>query len=414
MPLGEISSNIDRPVTSKQNGSQRPPIRPSSHQSFAKPPPIAVQSMLKSDTEIGDVGIFAQRPPRVPRSATQSSLAASSYSATGSSQMQRNARQSHSLPRSQRHPHTSGVQRMESTRSSRSAYYTTDRRRRGPNPYPYQHHQYAAFEPEYQRRLHSHKSLASLNSPSDTSTHRPYRQRPRYPVSVPSPAVSNVYEYRYPSDSRQNSLRSEYSAQRSHLPSADRTLDHSLGSHPSRSSFRNMASPVYAGLHSQFARHPSFAPATTPVPQNGRLVSHENVISPSATPASPAESIVPFYYDYSESFHGQEALLLNERPDLHDGEPDGIGTSVSDIQRISAISASITSSTGSHTKPVELPTRHNRRPSELSIRHRRKASSKSNRVVQGPQERSIKEESEQNHMSLPTPTNIDHKVRPVI
>ena len=66
MPLTEISSNIPNHAAISRSVSAVNGI----DKSFgtASDASRAVQSMLKTGTELGDLGQFAQKPPRIPRS----------------------------------------------------------------------------------------------------------------------------------------------------------------------------------------------------------------------------------------------------------------------------------------------------------------------------------------------------------
>ncbi|KAI1625117.1 hypothetical protein EDD37DRAFT_378104 [Exophiala viscosa] len=67
MPLAEISPNIQRDA--RPDGSKQQDVAVTTSTTSLRS--SAVQSMLKTTTELGDTGPFAVRPPRIPRSGSR-------------------------------------------------------------------------------------------------------------------------------------------------------------------------------------------------------------------------------------------------------------------------------------------------------------------------------------------------------
>lgn len=394
MPLDSLSPNIIRASPSKHGELGKS----AGESSFVKRPPLAVQSMLKSSTEIGDVGIFAQRPPRVPRSSTQTSINGS-RSLTNSTflphQPQRydygmqDARSIRSF-----RPPSSGVQRRDSTRSSRSAYRYSGLGRTRPSHYRQPNQQYN-LGPLRQHRLHTHRSTTSLRSDPPRPGIPPYHSKSRQPMRVPSPATSNLYEYRYPRSYRSDGIAKEPSSPGS-LISAGQSFQEFRAEHNvSRLSSRGVASPAFFGAQYQSRKRPIFHRAVTQANGTHHTEEQAAVISPNSTPTSPTDSIVPFYYDYSESFHGHEGLLPATIERLSDAEQQ-IETQPQEGEDMMAQSPPH-NMIGSCFRPAELPTKHDRRSSDQSTRHSRKASSRSNRSTRVSSQEPIEEEDFHQH-----------------
>lgn len=241
MPLHEIPSNINNP------GTEDPQARTSS---------LAVQRMLKSATEFGDIGILAPRPLRLHRSETHSS-----------------------------HRSRSTIQ------TSRTQYIQQQR-------------------------------------------YRPPRQRPREDWQRPGYAsdggsLRGVPQYRYRQHLQAASLRS--------LPSPRRQTRRVT------STFRAIP-PHISDSHVQYA-------------QDGR---HSSMTSVSSNPTSSVGSIVPYYYDYSESFYGDAAL----HPYLHHNDTILEGEQEKPFNRAELSSDDVL---GMELPDIaELATPHHRRPSEQS------------------------------------------------
>ncbi|KAJ9657703.1 hypothetical protein H2198_004118 [Neophaeococcomyces mojaviensis] len=393
MPLGEIAGNIRRSQSTNRCDSKDihngEPIAVG-----PRPPHLSVQGMLKSTTELGDVGMFAQRPPRVPRSNTQSSVRIQSRSSTTATHSHRYHQNdigpSISHGRRLHRSSAGGLGRNDTVRSSVSSYqYQSRPRRLHPRPGPYIVQQ----QPQLQssnRALHGHRSLTSLRSYNATSNHASlsptsYRTRRTYHLGrAPSPAISNVYEYHNswrPEPKQRGSVGTAASSPTS-LVSAGRSIqDHRSEYNASVRSFRPLPSPA-VGVRSHKQRgYQMFARSITPassLPLNARFASTTSLTS---GPASPTDSIVPFYYDYSESFHGADVLAQSDQdhPTIPEGQEEAHQTQCASL--VPVAQSPFGTMPGSGFSPVELPTKHNRRVSEASSgsRHSRNASERSNK-----------------------------------
>ena len=401
MPLDELSSNIQRTSSTRQNNANKHTEPAPARSSQPRPPPLSIQVMLKSSTELGDVGVFAQRPPRVPRSATQTSLGAHSRTSASSSLHPRRHHRQYLDPATtfSNRPVTSSSQdfrRSGSIRSTASAFPDPSRSRRTrPRhlPAPYQH-QASVRSRNLQHNLQSHRSLASLRShATSTGMLSPYG-RP-YLARGASPALSNVYDYRYRTAARHSSLRTDLSSSGSlfSMGPEDYRVEHSA----SAVSFRPLPSPAAHSRRYRRADQNSLARTLTPA----SIVGTEHPLGSGASfasePVSPTDSVVPFYYDYSESFHGREALLspsIGHTPINGKDNPDA-------ENQCSAYRSILPSQNpfdvvfGSTISPAELPTRHNRRASEQSLRHSRKLSSRSSKSTHVPSHQAIEEEAQE-------------------
>jgi len=136
--------------------------------------------------------------------------------------------------------------------------------------------------------------------------------------------------------------------------------------------FKPLPFPNYSLNWCPPPRHASFSTNMTPASvmrPPRRLGSSTSLES---GPASPTDSIVPFYYDYSESFHGADALgrLPVEHPPIPEvSVAQEEGTLHHDPQSPHA-KGQLGAMPGPNFSPAELPTKHNRRASELSVRSR--------------------------------------------
>lgn len=347
--------------------------------------------------------MFASRPPRVPRSSTLSSLGNQSRR---SDSVSSRPHRSHGNQLEERAPRIRSkymsspgqLRRNDTVRSSMTAYQYQPRSRR-PRPRPGPH---SYYHPPYNHRshytLHSHRSLASLRS-NGISDHRvsPYLDgdsaifSQHFPRSV-SPAMSNVYEYHNQARHdipRKGSLGTGRSSPRSMASTRRGLQDYRVDYNASARSFRTMPSPAINSQAYYPTRHPSLSRLGTPALNMNRHRRFGSTTSLNSGPTSPTDSIVPFYYDYSESFHGGETLLLpscSEHPSIpevgseHEDGKEHNSLDIADAQTPFGILH------GSIFSPVELPTRHNRRPSEQSFRsrHSRKTSSRSARSPLSP------------------------------
>lgn len=265
MPLHEIPSNINF----QHNASQADNLH-------TQIPPLAVQRMLKSATEFGDVGILAPRPLRLHRSETYSS-----------------------------HRSRSTVQ------TSRTHY--SQQRYRPPKPRKRQ---------DWQRHAYTPEDDYARNSSYGMPDHR-YRQHPQAASLRSLPSPRNRPRRRIPT----------YRPTPSHI----------------------------SDTHVRYV-------------QDGR---HSSMTSVSSNPASSVGSIVPHYYDYSESFYGSPALhpYMKHNDTIHESDPEECLNidrpdeeyPKSDIQQQELVEL-VNSNVLDLALPdvIELATPHNRRPSEHS------------------------------------------------
>lgn len=333
--------------------------------------------------------MFAQRPPRIPRANTQSSLGMRSRRhhrpeldhQRGPSQI---CRPSTAFAR--------GLSRSDTVRTSQTAsqYHPRLRQPRPrPGTHPYQH---SAYPFGRHNTFHSHGSLACVgtatvggNLPSSyaRSYHSASGQRLGRAVS---PALSNTYEYRNPARHivRHHSFGTAPSSPGS-ITSFGRSLRNYHSEHNgSVASFRPLPSPGISAIRYQPSRHnyprnPTPSSAMRPPQRFGSRASLDS------RPASSTGSIVPFYYDYSESFYGADGLihLSAHHPTIPevavDQEQDDKQHGPRDAEAQDPFSTKLASS----SSRTELPTKHNRRASEQSTRsrHSRRTSEKSNLSV---------------------------------
>lgn len=340
--------------------------------------------------------MFATRPPRVPRSITLSSLGNQSRASIGSSSRPY-IKHAPSIERKApriRNNHISSpgrLRRSDTVRSSMTAYeYGPSSRRARPRPGPYSHyHPSQASEGRY--ALHSHRSLASLRghgisagTPSPYMLHHRTGSGHHFSRSI-SPAMSNLYEYRRPARygaSRQGSFGTAPSSPTSRSFARGCVQNYAAEYDAPTAPFRLLPSPAISSDRYNSARNASTTRMATPnynIPRHRRF---DSATSLASGPKSPVDSIVPFYYDYSESFHGGETPLLLPVP-VHTSIPEAGSEHGEHAGRPGPGSLSAHTPfgmvSGSAFAPAELPTAHNRRPSEQSSqsRHSRKASSKS-------------------------------------
>lgn len=386
MPLNEVTANVHRLSTDDKHGFKSVKQTTDSLPHI-KPPPLAVQNMLKRSTETGNEGMFAQRPPRVPRSSTQSSLGLHSRISASSSL----------LPTNFDHHHVDfdinaaenvvkyslrGLKRNDTIRSSLSTHrYRPQSERAYSRGGSYPHPQsYSFYKFRHQNHLHNHQSAISVRN--KTTAHRlpTPQQRPYRSTSIPSPAVSNYYEYHL----RPKSPLSRHGSRRTSPASPSSSLfvkpgyQNSWGEHNgSIMSLRSLPSPVVATWHRRWPHHSSVRSITpaSAMYRNNQILS---TVSFGSDATSPTGSVVPFYYDYSESFHGRQALLSpDENPMIKEKElGQNDGGKIRD-RMAQSDQTSLEQTPKSELDPIELTTKHGRKSSERSARHSRKTSERS-------------------------------------
>lgn len=377
MPLGEITTNTHRFPTANKHGFHS--INETAEKvPQTRPPPLAVQNMLKRSTETGDEGMFAQRPPRVPRSSTQSSLGLQSRISASSSFLPRSDHRPYFDPNSNAPGYMArgssrALKRNDTVRSSASAHrYHSMAERVDSKIGSYAHRR--AYP------LHSAHSATSLRSDVMAQRVPLPRQRPHRSARIPSPAVSNYYEYHL----HPKSISSRHGSHRTSLTSPSPLLltrqshrGYCSERNISTVSLRSLPSPTVAAWHHQQPRQ-SILRSSTPVSVGNRDGRLESAISFGSNATSPTGSVVPFYYDYSESFHGRQALLPS-KGNSASGETELCQDGVHSLHNKTAQAAQIAFDpiTDSKLALLELSTKHNRNLSEHSARHSRKTSGRS-------------------------------------
>lgn len=385
MPLSEISNNVRRSTSNVRDKT----ASDAASASTPSLPPRAVQSMLKTSTELGDLGRFALRPSRLPRSGSRlhsSRPRSGSFDASFASAL-RHERSSHARRHGRHHHHqphhgsrptvsSSGFSARNVSQSNLSSYTNASRRRRyppGPHPYPLQG---LASPGPSQRSLHHHRSLITLRSHGSMAPPSPMMRRGPGPMGGPpyragSPAYSEI---RYMSHSPQPGfIRAPSVGAIGSSPGPVFPRHHGLpGYRPdlnaSYTSLSRMPSPAisYRGP-SPYAVH---APIRTSTPSPGfaqpqyPTLSHNSL---AAMPRSPTGSSIPQYYDYSESFveencFSPDAVQDPGQPPLNMDQTilESVPSPARDAQ------TPFGTKEGSSFLPVELPTSHNRRLSEHS------------------------------------------------
>ncbi len=379
MPLSEISPNIRR------HGSHRSALQAgnkASPKALNSMAPRGIQSMLRTTTETGDIGQFAIRPSRLPRSASRfamtrprsgsfdSPLAGLQHPNTipylGRAQRQ-GPRQMRSL---------ASLPRPDTVRSNLTSYRQNPRSRmRGPRQYPNGLDGVGSLLVG-SRSLYSHRSLMTLrsqrdyrsmhsNSPSGLAS-----QIRRSGQRVPSPAMSDMPGYgprfRPPYPRTGSVASSPYSA----YPSGRRNLGYTPDMNNSFTSFARLPSPAiplsYAGAPR--SRPPSRT-ATLSSSRDPRGASNVSLArSARGLSRSPTGSSAPAYYDYSESFLEEycsspgddqtvSALPFGIDQTIHEHGPPPTHPRAQTPFGIRP---------GSTYNPTELPTSYNRTPSEAS------------------------------------------------
>ncbi len=329
MVLTEISPNV-RPLA-RTSGSIRSALQDGQPSTKEKmPTPRAVRSMLKTTTELGDLGEFSVRPPRVPRSGSRIQ---STRPRSGSfdSSLASALRHRRSPPRRPHRHHgprpTPSLPAMSShstTRSNLTSYHHNPRsRKRGG------HHRYGrgleglnSPRPGMQA-LYSHRSLATLRSQRDF-----YRMHSYSPLSYQMGAARSEYRSSSPAYSEAQSSfypqRSRFHRTTSAMTAASSPASLSLGSR-AFSSYR----PDLNGSFSSLVRLPSPAvpvvqyppgrygfPSRTNTPVSSsmldpRVHSSASRHSTPGLPKSPTASSTPYYYDYTEPFEEENCFSPN-------------------------------------------------------------------------------------------------------
>lgn len=379
MPLTERSPNIRR-HGSQTSGLQSGDLAsPKTSSSVA---PRGIQSMLRTTTEMGDIGQFSVKPSRLPRTASRLAMARPRSGSFDSSfaglhhrrstlQQGRARRQG---PREMRS--FANLPRPDTIRSNLTTYTQDPTSRvRGSRPYPNGLERMASTSMG-SRSLYSHRSLMALrsqrdyrsmhsNSPGGPAAHI---RRPGYRAA--SPAFSDLPGYSprfYPPYSK---ARSGTSSPSSVYPSQRRHHLHSPDMSNSSTSFARYPSPAIPLSYASTAR--SRPPSRTNTPgsfRDGHGASNVSLaLSVRGLSASPTGLSVPSYYDYSESFVEEDCFTPEGDLPLA-SLPFGIDQTIHEHGPPASHRRAQTpfgTRPGSTYNPAELPTAHNRTPSEIS------------------------------------------------
>jgi hypothetical protein len=378
MPLTELSPNIRR------HGSQRSGIQIgdlSSPKTSSSMAPRAIQSMLRTTTETGDIGQFSVKPSRLPRTASRLAMARPRSGSFDSSFA--GLRHPHSTPQQGRARRQgpgqlrsiTNLPRPDTIQSNLTSSYTRNPRPRMRESRPYPLGAEGLASPSIgSRSLYSHRSLMTLrsqrdyrsmhsNSPGGLAAHM---RRPGH--RAPSPAFSDLPGYRprfRPPYSRAGSVASSPS---SVYPSQYRNAVHNLDMNNSYTSFARLPSPAIPLSYAGTARsRPTSRTATPGSFRDGYGASNVSLASSlRGLSKSPTGLSGPAYYDYSESFV-EENCFPPEGDLLVASLPFGIDQTIHEHGPPASHRRAQTPfgiRPGSIYNPAELPTSHNRTPSE--------------------------------------------------
>ena len=398
MPLQEISNNIRRSASTSR-------VKPSSEAGSghgASIPPTAIRSMLRTTTELGDLGQFAIRPPRISHSGSriQSTRPRSgSFDASFASAL-RHQRSSH-IRRSARHHHgprpaasMSGLSGRHASRSDMSSGGHNGRPRKHPHGLHPPSLQGLASPHSDHPGLHTHRSLVTLRSTRDfNSVHSAspgmypgQRRRPAYRAS--SPAYSDMRSFSgtpRPGFMRAPSTGTVASSPASLYPRRPGLPGYRPEFNASYASLARMPSPAVSFMRNGHNGTPGRS-MKTPIPMSASFQGARSIMSGSAVslpgmPKSPTGSTVPAYYDYTESFTEENSFSP-------DGvEDDGMPPLSMDQTILDSLptppprdaQTPFGNREGSTFRPSELPTNHNRRPSDQSKHSKHSKHSKQSR-----------------------------------
>ena len=364
MPLEEISGNVPRRPSSLCKGHHHEAT------TVLSAPSNAIQSMLKTTTELGDLGQFGTGSSRLSRSGSRvqnTRLRSGSYDPSFASALRHN-RTPHEH-RSERHHgprhalSTSTLSARYTSRSNLGSYAPSYRPRRQRQQLPPSNSPHPS--------IYTHRSLVTLRSQQDVhsvQSDSPGRMR-RPPFRAPSPAYTDNRSLHTP---YQGFFRAPSTGTVASSPA--QTFRHGPYMRDVNGSYGSLNRYPPAPYNSgRSAGMPSFAPPSryqTPdyVPRNG-LTPIPGSMAPSAgIPQSPTGSTAPPYYDYTESFTEETRLSPdgtdgNQRPPLNMDQT--IWEDMPMVPRRDA-QTPFGMREGSKFYPSELPTKHNRRPSEQS------------------------------------------------
>jgi hypothetical protein len=373
MPLEDVSVNIQRPTKpSREKSDNNDKPSPA-----APPPPRAVQSMLKTTTELGDLGQLGNRTSRLSHSGSRihSSRARSgSFDASFASALrhERSPYIRHPSHRNGPRPtHSASTLSGHGSRSNLSSYSRSTRPRRyPPRHHPYPVHSLTSPSPS----LYTHRSLATLRSNRDINSVRsaspvgPHHRLRGVPYRASSPSIADDGSINtpYPDFMRAPSVGT--------VASSPRSVYQRQGPYPSyrpdlsgsSTSLQRIPSPAYPYPYAQPYPSRVFSVNQTPV-SSYRATAPFSVSATflAGIPQSPSGSTTPAYYDYSESFEGHgypgrdAETATASAPTFNQVILEDVPTP---FHRQAQTPFGIRD--GSKFQPVELPTKHNRRLSE--------------------------------------------------
>ncbi|RMD44004.1 hypothetical protein DV735_g1106, partial [Chaetothyriales sp. CBS 134920] len=329
MPLSEISNHG---LPSDSISRKKPPSEAASDQSSSLPP-SAVLNMLRTTTELGDVGEFATRPPRIPRS----------------------------------------ISRVHSTIYPRSGSFATsvasanDQHQKRPSR-QYGSRAGASSQPQqpFARPLNRSRSRSNWLPPNLVI---PPSQIPKASFRASSPAYSEMKSYA--ATPRPGFMRA---------PSASTVASSPAALIPSGLLWRR---PDCNTSYGSLKRFPSLGPyminshsgvpfrAITPMSasfQGARSIRSGTGVSMADLPKSATGSTVPAYYDYSESFFEEDSFSpdCGHAADFQSPSMDRMTFEPRPSPPEREAQTPFGTCEGSVFRPLELPTTHNRRPSEQS------------------------------------------------
>lgn len=388
MPLNAIPANIPRSrshVGSTSKGFSD--IASSKSTAPTVPPPVAVQSMLRSTTELGDIGqlpltrsyrsrsVSHVRSPRPRSSSFDSSLPSGLYGQR-LSYLRHNGRQHESRPM----PYMSERSRHGTVRSSFESYPHNSRSRNTRTrlrPYGYQGSTNTAIPP---RPLYSHRSLVTLrnheeNRSRDSASSSPFASQRHGPgfYGLPSPGFGPG-PYHAGARVPVPGAGSRGSAASSPASMYPRVRGHPRSYTEGDYSSMPLARWPSPGLHGS-ALYPRMMPHIarrgTPnmnIGHGTRGGSISSIATGSEMPQSPTGSTAPRYYDYSEPFIEEESSLPSKSRRAF--PQHALEHQIPEQQTPENTRHAQTpfgTRPGSSFHPIELPTKHNRRPSEQSV-----------------------------------------------
>ena len=382
MPLTELSPNVRR-HGSRTRTSRSQSKGLSSTRTTTSLAADAVQSMLRTTTETGDIGQFSFRPSRLLRSGSRipagnrrSGCFDSPLTPAFRYQRPRPAharshgsygpRQMLSLP---------GFSRQDIVRSSLTSY-TNNPRPRMRTALPYRAGSQGIPSPASgPHGFYSHRSLVTLRSQRDISSiasTSPYARRMgRMPARIPSPAWSEAHAYGQRAGFQYGRAASVGTAASS--PVAFRRPSGMSGCYSevngSVNSFVRLPSPAVHPGSFPSGRSPFGSRTNTPVSMPlGQHNGIGGVVGGSTfgLARSPTGSTIPHYYDYSESFV-EENCFSEDRDAPNTSLPFNMDQTIMENEAVPIFRRAQTPFgilPGSAFRPAELPGKLDEIPTE--------------------------------------------------